>query len=40
MKHTEDCVKEIEEVIFEQLVGEDQTEEYYKDFIDKEFPCD
>ncbi len=40
LKHTEDCVKEIEEVIFEQLVGEDQTEEYYKDFIDKEFPCD
>ena len=40
LKHTEACLKEIEEAVFEQIVGEDCLEERYEDFIDGEFPCD
>lgn len=39
LKHTEACIKEIEEAVFEQIVGTDRTEEYYGDFDNEEFQC-
>ena len=40
IKHTDACVREIEEAVFEQIIGADRMTECYEEFDDEEVPCD
>ena len=40
IKHTDACVREIEEAVFEKIIGADCMVECYEEFDDEEVPCD
>ena len=40
LKHTDACIKEIEEAVFEQIVGADRMEECYEDVDNEDAPFD